>query len=200
MNWFARMTDRLGAYSDRWWYLPAVSTLAGIDLFVAFIPTEAFLVSSILLRPERWIRIFVWISLGSAVGALALAGLIKGYGEPMIQSIFGEALMKSEAWESAAKFIHRYGWLALFFFAIGPLPQQPAVAFCALTNMSVTSIALAVLAGRGLKYGLFAWASAHGKEWITQAVKLEDKKAIEESEIIQRHVRPSSKKSESPES
>lgn len=156
----SRAVARLGKFSDRRWYLPLVSFLAAVDLFVAVIPTDGILITSVLLRPKRWISTFVWVALGSAFGAFVLALLVQWYGEPLAHYLIHDA-MTSPSWESVETFMDRYGSLALFLMSFGPLPQQPAVTLCALAHMPLAEIVFAVVAGRGLKYGVLAWSATH---------------------------------------
>ena len=61
---------------DRPWYVALVGGLAALDLFIMIIPTDGLLVTSVLVRPKRWVSWFLWVSIGSAVGAAALAAII----------------------------------------------------------------------------------------------------------------------------
>src|SRR5690606_19922167 len=98
-------------------------------------------------------------------GALVLAGAVSYYGMELVQQHFLE-VTQSEAWSDLQGFLNRYGWIALFFITVGPIPQQPAVILCALSGMSPLSIAAAVFLGRALKYGGFAWLALRGKTWL----------------------------------
>jgi membrane protein YqaA with SNARE-associated domain len=151
---------RLEKFVDRAWYPFLVALLAAIDLFVAVIPTDGILVTSSLLRPKRWVAMFVSGALGSAVGAAVLSILVNAYGEPFVEWISAGAL-QSETWVRVADLLNQYGAPALALMAFGPLPQQPAVVLCALAHMPILVIVFAVLAGRGVKYAFFCWAASH---------------------------------------
>jgi membrane protein YqaA with SNARE-associated domain len=152
-------------FSNRWWYSPLLALLAGIDLFVGFIPTDGVVISSVLLQPKRWIGMFLWASAGSALGALALSLAVHGLGVSVIQPMFHKTL-ESTTWVSIASFLIDYGAPALALISISPFPQQPAVVLCALAGLPLTPIFLAIFIGRGLKYGLFAWAASHAPKLI----------------------------------
>jgi len=69
--------------------------------------------------------------------------------------------------------VGEYGVIALFFVAALPLPQTPALLFCALTRQPLLEVLAAVLLGKLLKYGLTAWLSLHFpgtlRRWINHA-------------------------------
>lgn len=160
MKWGARLAARAERYCDRWWYLPLLALMAGADLFLIVIPTEGLLVSSVMLRPRKWIRYFLWASIGSGLGAFLLALLTQIYGEPLVTWLAGDTF-NTPAWHKTEGFFDKYGILAMIFVAVGPLPSQPAVIIGALAHMSAIGLALAVLVGRAVKYALFAWSATH---------------------------------------
>lgn len=57
-----------------------------------------------------------------------------------------------------------YGTAALFLIAVSPLPQTPALIFFGIARHDVVAVFLAMLAGKLIKYALFAWAAAHFPE------------------------------------
>jgi|GEM_PF-996362 len=173
---FRQWLGHLETYADRAWYLPLTAFLAGIDLFIVIVPTEAILVSTVLLRPRRWWVPVLWMSIGSAIGAAALGLVVQGYGEPFIQYFFADAL-QSEGWQTTAAFLSRYGDWALTLMSAGPLPQQPAVVLCALANMTWGWIFTTVLVGRLAKYILFGWAATHAPRLFTTLLKSREAQA-----------------------
>lgn len=150
--------------------------LAAIDLFVAVIPTDGLVVSTVLLRPRRWIRTFLFISIGSALGAIALSSLTAVYGEQFLSWLFPN-LLASDEWRTTAAFLAKWGAIALFAVSISPLPQQAAVALCGLAHISAPLIFLAVLAGRAAKYGAFAWAASHAPRLLKRFHQVEKEAA-----------------------
>lgn len=156
VRWFSRVQN----FIDRPWYVPFISFLAGIDLFIVIVPTEPLVISAVLLRPKKWIRIFFFVALGSAIGALALALFINlGPNEVILKWLSGA--IESNTWNKTVALVNSHGVLALLLISLGPLPQQPGVVVAALAGLSVEQIFLAVLAGRCLKYGVFAWLASH---------------------------------------
>ena len=155
-----RIILRIEKWIDRFWAVPVLAVLAGIDLFVMFIPTEAILISSVMLRPRRWFWICLCITTGSALGALALAASVKYFGPSLIQLVMGHVL-ESEKWQKMEQLISKHGDWALAGIALSPLPQQPAVAIAALGKMPSLLVALLVWLGRFPKYLLFSWLASH---------------------------------------
>ena len=57
-----------------------------------------------------------------------------------------------------------HGPLALFLIAASPLPQTPALIFFAIAHHDYPAVFVAMLAGKIIKYGLFAWLASHFPE------------------------------------
>jgi membrane protein YqaA with SNARE-associated domain len=178
-----RWIGKLERFVDRWWYAPLMAALVAADLFVAVIPSDALVISSVMLRPKRWVRFFVSAGTGSAIGAAMLALLVKTHGSWMIAHLFPHAL-ESPSWVSMDRFLVSYGPYAIFLVAVGPLPQQPAVVLAALAHMNVAEIAGSVLVGRLVKYGFFAWSATHAPRLMARLTGVR-----RESEALTEHAR-----------
>lgn len=151
---------RLETWIDHPFGLPILAFLAAIDLFVMVIPTEGVLISSVLLRPKRWLAIVFWISTGSAAGALFLGLVIHHFGPAAVEFFFKGAL-HSSSWSRVENWVGRYGAPALAAIAASPLPQQPAVVITALGKLPIVMIFGMVWLGRAPKYFLFGWLASH---------------------------------------
>lgn len=147
-------------YAGRWWYAPLVGALAGIDAFVVVIPTDGLLVSAVMLAPRRWIYTALVVTLGSTLGAVALAGLLEVHGLPLLLKI-KPGLDQSSVWIWTDLMMDKYGGWALFAVALSPIMQHPAVALAALAGMSLWEIAAFVFVGRAIKYLVISWISTH---------------------------------------
>jgi membrane protein YqaA with SNARE-associated domain len=147
-------------FTDRVWYLPLVSLLAGIDLFVLFIPTEGLLVTSALLRPKRWFVTAIAIATGSALGALALGAMVHYFGQLGMEAYIADKV-SAESWTRATELVERHGVLAIMLMALGPLPLSPVVAVVAIAQMDLGMIFVSAWIGRAVKYLFFAWAATH---------------------------------------
>lgn len=165
-----RWIVRLQRFVDRPWYMPAIALLAAADLFIVVVPTDGLVISSVMLRPKRWLAPAVWAGIGSALGALLLGGLSHYYGEDFVRAAFGNELLESANWARARDFLEKHGVYALALISWSPLPQQPAVILCGLAHMPAMGITLSVLIGRLSKYMLFAWIATHAprlfKGWV----------------------------------
>ncbi len=147
---------KIERFSDRIWFLPVMALFAALDLFVAFVPTDGIVITSVLLKPKRWIQTFIIMALGSAIGAWAMAFAVSQLDVDLTR-FFSPKTIQALA-ESTQ---HHLGILGLAFIAAGPLPQQPPVAFCAISKMPLFNIFLAVFLGRALKYAFFSWCATH---------------------------------------
>jgi membrane protein YqaA with SNARE-associated domain len=157
---FNQYLSRLQTKAGTAWMVPAFALLAAIDLFVAFIPSDALVITAALVKPRQWLYAALTISLGSALGAGLLAALVYQF-SPDTSSL---------SW--FAEWVKNYGPLALCLFSAGPLPQQPAVALCALAGMPLPHVMAAVFIGRALKYGLFAWSATHAPKLLAHLTRL----------------------------
>ncbi len=151
---------RLERFAQRIWYTPLVALLAAADLFILIIPTDALLISNVALRPKRWISIAVWVTLGSALGSLALSVGIQAWGSDFMGAL-GISLQSSPSWQSTAQWMRDYQGLTLALFGAGPFPLQPAVVVAASADVNPWSIFLWVALGRAAKFFFFAWAATH---------------------------------------
>lgn len=147
-------------YSSRWWYAPAISLLAFADLFLVVIPTDGLLVSAVMLSPRRWLYTAALVSLGSSLGAAALAYVLSRHGLSFLLHV-SPGIEQSHAWVWTNHLMSEWGAWALFLIALSPIMQHPAIALAAFTGISETKIFLVVLAGRAIKYLFLAWAASH---------------------------------------
>lgn len=142
------------------WYLPLISILAALDLYVMVVPTDPLLISYVLVKPKKWIPAFLWVGIGSAIGSFSVGALIYYGAGDFLQSWFPD-LFHSGGWEATRQFIQNHGGVALGLISASVLPQQPAVVLAALGGMPLAEIFFAILIGRLAKYGLFAWVASH---------------------------------------
>ncbi len=71
-DWF----QKIQKYGDSWWYAPIVGLLAALDSFVVIVPTDGLLVGASVLSPKLWVYNAILVTLGSTLGAVALAALV----------------------------------------------------------------------------------------------------------------------------
>ena len=145
---------------DHWLFYPGLALCCALDVFVFIVPTDGLVVSSTLLRPQRWKLIALVAAVGSALGVVGLAALVKWKGAQVIALFFADFL-HSASWHSTEALIDQYGPGALALIALSPLPLQPAAILTALTHVSLLGILLAAFVGRGAKFLFFTWACTH---------------------------------------
>lgn len=150
----------LQRYSNRWWYAPAIGLLAFADLFLIVIPTDGLLVSAVMLSPRRWIYAAVVVSIGSSLGAYALAYVIHLHGLPFLLHL-SPGIDQSSAWTWTSQLMSEWGTWGVFLIALSPLMQHPAIALAALAGMPESKIFAVVFAGRILKYLFLSWLATH---------------------------------------
>ncbi len=158
---FAHM--RAKAFSP--WFLPLIFFLSFIDFFVVVIPMDALVVASVLLRKKDWFKVFIVATLGSALGAIALAYVIDLWGEPLVREHLGTWYV-GETWTKTTEIISKHGAWGLILIAMTPLPQQVAVALCRFAHVSLSAIFLSIFVGRGLKYFFYAYCAAFAPRLI----------------------------------
>lgn len=147
-------------------YLPLICFLAFIDLFILVIPTEGLIITTSMMRPRRWAVTALLVTTASALGALAMAIIARKYGEPFVAWMAGQELLHSAAWARTQRWVDGYGFWSVWFIALGPLPQQPAILIGALARMTPATIFWAVWLGRAPKYFFFAYLATKGERWI----------------------------------
>lgn len=155
-----RLIDFLQKHANAWWYAPAIALLAAADAFIVIVPTDGLLVSACMLAPRRWIYTTLIVTLGSSLGAWALAAILEVHGLPFLLYL-QPGLDQTSGWIWSDQIMDRWGSVALFLVALSPFPQQPAVALSALAGMPLWPLFLLVFGGRVIKYGLLAWIATH---------------------------------------
>jgi membrane protein YqaA with SNARE-associated domain len=134
---------------DKPWFVVSLFGLAAADLFIYVVPTDGIAISTMLMRPKRWFAIAASLTAGNVAGAMAVAELVYLLDVPKLLEGPRVAMMRD--------WIDQWGVLGLGLIASSPLPQQPAVALASIGQMSLVTIFLAILTGRTIKYGVYAW-------------------------------------------
>lgn len=159
------MVRRLQKYTFHPLYLPMLSFLIAADLFLLVVPSDGLVVVSTLARPKRWLRIALWVTTGSAFGAILLAFLVQTGAGGWVQGLVDRTI-SAGAWEKSTAFLQTHGLWALALIALSPLPQQPSVVIAGLGQMPLLEIFAAVWLGRGVKYGFYCWAASHAPKLL----------------------------------
>lgn len=161
------MVKYLQTFIDRVWYGPLIGVLALIDNIILVIPNDGILVSSSMLVPKKWLRFAVFISVGSTIGAVVLAALIEWYGVPFLQIYFPD-IVSSRSFQVTESFFQDYGLWVVFFVALMPLIQQPAVVLAALAETPLWKLAIVVFIGRIVKFLIMSWVASHAPNYLAK--------------------------------
>jgi membrane protein YqaA with SNARE-associated domain len=110
--------------------------------------------------PRRWRSLGLLCGIASGCGAAVLVEIFQYLGSEFVFSRYPE-LLQTQAWQTASAWLQHWGLLALLIIAGSPIPQTPALLFCAFANVSTPGILVAVAIGKTVKYLFLAWATAH---------------------------------------
>lgn len=150
----------------RWWlrflagarnsssYPIVVGILAAVSAGSGLYPFGPVLAAAIVIAPKRWRQIYVASCLGATAGVLVFAWSVEFYGIPLVDSMFPEIEQRPD-WLRYSHWISRYGWIALLTFSALPVPQMPVLLLSALSHISLAKIAVAILIGKVIKYGIY---------------------------------------------
>jgi len=145
---------------DRSWYPPLIGFLAALDNLIVIIPNDGILISSSILTPKRWFILAASVAIGSTVGALALATVVENYGLSFILDWY-PGLSDTRPWVFTKDFFEKYGLFLVFFVAVTPLAQQPAVIFASMVNTPLYDLAIVIFSGRFIKFLIMAYIGSH---------------------------------------
>lgn len=149
--------------------LPMCLALSFAGTISAAYPVTAVVVPATLLAAARWRSISGFSALGSALGATALMFAFHHLGWTQLNERFPE-LATNPTWIRVVGWASTYGMIALFLIAVSPLPQTPALIFLGAAHHDYPSAFLAMLLGKLIKYGAFAWTASHFPERITLGI------------------------------
>jgi membrane protein YqaA with SNARE-associated domain len=170
---------RLETYADRPWYPTLLGVLAGIDLLVIIIPTDGIFISSVLLQPKKWVRFAVGTAIGSTVGSAVLALVLQHQGTDLINRMFPN-LGTSTFWMQVSELIATWGAPILVGLAASPMAMQPSVALCVIAGMPLTTVIVASITGRLIKFLTLGYVSARAPHLLKKLPWV--KAALEEHE------------------
>lgn len=141
-------------------FMPTLVGLFAFGLTASMtVPVTSVLIPAVLLSPPRWRSIALQAAFGSALGATLLVLLFHHLGWAQLHALF-PAMLDSPGWQRAVAWTGDYGVIALFAIAALPLPQTPALIFCAIGRLPVAEMFVAVLCGKLIKYTVIAALAA----------------------------------------
>jgi len=163
----AQIFHGLQHFVDHFWYPPLLGFFCMADLVILIIPLDALLVSSILLRPRKWISVWFYMTGGAILGAFFIAILIQWHPTFVKDGLF-HATFHSHTWLRTENLVHHWGIAGLVFLGLSPVPQQFPVLVAAFAGIPAPELALSVGLGRFLKYGIYCWTTAFAPKLLQQ--------------------------------
>lgn len=160
-------------YIDRVWYLPMLSLLAILDVFLIVIPTDGLTISSSMLKPKKWFYFGVFSAAGSVIGSMILCYIVQIYGVHIVDTLFPN-MQSSHIWLQTQKFFDAYGLWLLFAIALSPLSQQPVLILAVLAKVPLLQIFVITIIGRMIKFLLFAYIGSHAPHLIKKLWGMKD--------------------------
>ncbi len=158
---------QLQLFADRIWYPPLLGFLAALDNLILVIPNDGLLISSSMLTPRKWLVLAINVTIGSTLGALALIIVVKSQGLPWILEVY-PGVDQSQIWLWSLDFFQRYGMLLVFFVALTPIAQQPAVMLASLAQSPTQELCFVIFSGRLIKFIFLAYLASHTPKLISK--------------------------------
>lgn len=155
-DWLRHLLMRSVAH--RYYSLVVTAIAFGSTITFSF-PFVAVLIPAVLLSPGRWRTLGLLCGIASGCGAAVLVEIFQYLGSEFVFAHYPE-LLQSTAWQTASDWLQNWGLLAMLVIAGSPIPQTPALLFCALADLSSLGILVAVGVGKTVKYLFLAWATA----------------------------------------
>lgn len=155
--WLRRLLIRSVAHR---YYSLVVTAIAFFSTMTFSFPFVAVLIPAVVLSPRRWLSLGLLTGVASGCGAAALVEIFQYLGWEFVLSRYPE-LVQTQAWQTGSEWLQRWGLLAMLIIAGSPIPQTPALFFCALADVSTLGILVAVGIGKTVKYLFLSWATAH---------------------------------------
>lgn len=166
-------SQKLEQYADRMWYPPLIALLAALDNLVIIIPNDGILVASTLIIPHRWFAFALSVTIGSTIGAIALYAVVDTQGLPWILEFF-PGINQSFAWTWTEGFFEKYGIWVVFAVGASPLMQQPVIILAALADTPLAKLALAIFAGRFIKFMVLSYVASHSPRYLKKIWGIKD--------------------------
>lgn len=168
-NW-----TRIQQLSAHPYYSVLVAILAGLDLFLWFVPNDLLFISAVTANSKQWLRTTIIVTIGSFIGGAALF-FVAGLWPNWIHLHFPE-LAESTVWQDTKTIFLQYGYLAMFFGSVGPIPMQPFLVVAAFANASPVPILFGLGLGRLLKFLALGYLTQQSKRHIPKLTKISARK------------------------
>ncbi|MBL7714209.1 MAG: hypothetical protein JNL01_02000 [Bdellovibrionales bacterium] len=146
--------------SDRWWFFPFQGLLAGLDHWIAIVPTDGLLIGSLIIHPKKWWLAAICFAVGSTAGAATVVWAVREWGPALVDHL-QPTLRASEPWLKAEMLLRDYGNWAVFLIGMSPFPMFPPLALFTLAGLEMEAITTLFFAGRMVKYIAIGLVASH---------------------------------------
>ena len=162
MAFILPLAERLGA--------PGLALIAFLDSSFLSLPNvgDALIVALVIQHPERWIYYSGATTLGSTAGCLVLYAIARKGGEAFLRRRVSAAKV-----EKGLGLFRRHGLLAVIVpaFLPPPTPFKLFVLLAGLAGVRPAAFTLAVMIGRGFRFGGEGWLAYKYGPQATQYIK-----------------------------
>ncbi len=173
-KWLFKLMKVIQRYMEKPWYVPFISLLAAADAFVFIFPTDLLLITRVFSKRKDWFWVAFAITTGSALGALALAGVIE-HDFQFAARWFGDpSAHPSGHWHRAANFVQQYGAVGVGIVSFSFIPYQLAIIAAATQHVPLLPMFIACWVGRGLKYFIYALLCAYAPHILMKVKKIRE--------------------------
>jgi hypothetical protein len=159
---FLGFCKRLPSFTERAWFAPVVAFLAFLDFFIFIVPLDPIVVGAFLAAPKKRFRVAWMTALGSTLGAVGFALLIRHQGMDFLNA-FAPGILENNWAQTLGAWIRDYGFWALAGSAAVPIYQHPAVALAALSPLPLIWIFWGMMLGRAIKFTAYALLTQHAR-------------------------------------
>jgi membrane protein YqaA with SNARE-associated domain len=135
------------------------------------IPPDPFLATYILIKPEKWLRITLFVILFSVLGGVL--GYFIGY---WFFDLFGPNLIEFYSFQDEfvqiENFFMKYGFWSIFLAAFTPIPYKVFTISAGLFSANLIAFIFASIIGRGLRFIIVGLIFRYlGKNYADQVFK-----------------------------
>lgn len=163
----AEYVQYLQKFAGRLWYGPLIGILAALDNLIVIIPNDGILISSSMLTPRRWFLLALCVAIGSTIGAAVLSLIVETHGLELVTQVY-PGINETRSWLWMEEFFGRYGLILVFFVAVTPLAQQPAVILASLAATPLAELVAVVFTGRFIKFLVMAYIGSHAPALLSK--------------------------------
>jgi membrane protein YqaA with SNARE-associated domain len=165
---YHRLIQNVVKHSDRPSFPYWVSFLAALDTFVFVIPTDGIVITAFLAQRKKTVWILILAALGSTLGSTLFGLLTVWFGPQIIDWILSDAIQTSTVWTFSQAWFKSYGIWAVAAVSALPVTHHPILALVCLAKVPLLDLSLSMLAGRVLKFAVYAWICRRSPDLLAQ--------------------------------